>query len=60
MKGFVFSETQGLELSDNGFDIMPGEVQVVRIGGSSVAKADLGWTYIGAEKTEVAAWRPKL
>ena len=60
VKGFVFSETQGLELSDNGFDIMPGEVQVVRIGGSSVAKADLGWTYIGAEKTEVAAWRPKL
>ena len=60
VKGFVFSEIQGLELSDNGFDIMPGEVHIVRIGGPDVARAGLAWTYVGAERTEGAASRPKL
>ena len=60
VKGFVFSETQGLELSDNGFDVMPGEVHVVRIGGPGVVKTGLKWTYVGAERTDLATSKPKL
>jgi beta-mannosidase len=60
VKGFVFSETQGLELSDNGFDIMPGEVHLISIGSSNVAKTDLGWTYVGSKKVEEVTSRPKL
>jgi beta-mannosidase len=59
VKGFVFSETQGLELSDNGLDIMPGEVHAVSIGGSNVAR-NLDWTYVGAEGIEEVSSRPKL
>ena len=58
-QGFVFSETQGLELSDNGLDIMPGEVHAVSIGGSNVAR-NLDWTYVGAEGIEEVSSRPKL
>jgi beta-mannosidase len=60
VKGFVFAERQGLELSDNGFDIMPRETHVVRIGGLSEASARSDWTYVGAEETEVVASKPKL
>jgi beta-mannosidase len=60
VKGFVFSERQGLELSDNGFDIMPGATHVVRIGGLNETSARLDWTYVGAEGTETVASRPKL
>ncbi|KAM0702473.1 hypothetical protein Q7P35_009901 [Cladosporium inversicolor] len=60
VKGFVFSETQGLELSDNGFDIMPGEEHIVSIGGPSTVKTALEWTYVGAERVEEVTSRPKL
>lgn len=60
VKGFVFSETQGLELSDNGFDIMPGDVHVVSLGGPGAVKTALGWTYVGAEKIDEVPSRPKL
>lgn len=60
VKGFVFSEREGLELSDNGFDIVPGETLVVRIGGLSAAGEVLSWTYVGAGGAEVALSRPKL
>jgi beta-mannosidase len=60
VKGFVFSERQGVELSDNGFDIMPGEIHVVRTGGLGETSARLDWTYVGAEETEVIVSKPKL
>jgi beta-mannosidase len=60
VKGFVFAERQGLELSDNGIDIMPGETHVVRIGGLSEASERLDWTYVGAEGTEDTVMKPKL
>lgn len=50
VKGFVFEEREGLVLSDNGFDIVPGEEQVVTVAQGSVDK-DLIWTYIGANKS---------
>jgi beta-mannosidase len=47
VKGFVFEEVEGLKLSDNGFDIVPGEKQTVKVEGA--LKADqLLWTCIGA------------
>jgi beta-mannosidase len=46
VKGFVFSERQGVKLSDNGFDLIPGEepklVQVKGISGQ-----ELPWTFVG-------------
>ncbi|OTA03211.1 GH2 beta-mannosidase [Trichoderma parareesei] len=48
VKGFVFEEVQGLELSDNGFDVVPGEKQLVKIGGALKA-GELLWTCIGAD-----------
>ncbi|TRX97393.1 hypothetical protein FHL15_001671 [Xylaria flabelliformis] len=32
-KGFVFEETRGVKLSDNGFDIIPGQEKVVEVSG---------------------------
>lgn len=44
VKGFVFAEKKGVKLSDNGFDIVPGEVMEVRVQG---CRADeLEWKYI--------------
>jgi beta-mannosidase len=44
VKGFVFAEKQGVKLSDNGFDLVPGEKKVVRVDG---CKADeLKWKYV--------------
>lgn len=45
--GFVLDEVEGLTLSDNGFDIMPGEEHVIEVDGYPAA--GLGWTYLGAE-----------
>ncbi|KAJ1337305.1 beta-mannosidase [Microdochium nivale] len=47
--GFVLDEVEGLALSDNGFDVMPGEEHVVKISGGNSAAAGLGWTHVGAE-----------
>ncbi|KAK3303117.1 glycoside hydrolase family 2 protein [Chaetomium strumarium] len=45
VKGFVFSERQGTKLSDNGFDLVPGdEPKRVQVEG---AIADLAWTFVG-------------
>ncbi|KAI1352810.1 family 2 glycosyl hydrolase [Xylaria sp. FL0043] len=45
-KGFVFEETRGVELSDNGFDMVPGEPKIVKVKGKSIQS--LRYTYIGA------------
>ena len=34
VKGFVFEETEGMKLSDNGFDVVPGEKQRLKWKGS--------------------------
>ncbi|CAH0014311.1 unnamed protein product [Clonostachys rhizophaga] len=47
VKGFVFEETEGLKLSNNGFDLMPGETETVEVSGKIAAK-ELKYTYIGA------------
>lgn len=46
VKGFVFEEYPGLKLSDNGFDVMPGDDVVVKVEGGT---GQLKYTYIGAE-----------
>ncbi|KAI0007242.1 glycoside hydrolase family 2 protein [Xylariaceae sp. FL0662B] len=46
VKGFVFEETRSVKLSDNGFDLVPGETKVVDVAGSNVGA--LRFTYIGA------------
>lgn len=53
VKGFVFSERQGIQLSDNGFDILPGEEHIVRVSGMRAGEPELRWTYIGAPKVVV-------
>ncbi|KAK5990024.1 Beta-mannosidase B [Cladobotryum mycophilum] len=47
VKGFVFEEIEGLKLSDNGFDIVPGEKHTVNVEGS-LRVDELLWTYVGA------------
>ncbi|KAK2793936.1 hypothetical protein FQN52_000268 [Onygenales sp. PD_12] len=46
VKGFVFEEKRGMKLSDNGFDLVPGEEREVRVTGAKVE--ELRWTYIGS------------
>jgi beta-mannosidase len=47
VKGLVFEEMPGLELSNNGIDVIPGEKQVVKVQGSPRAD-QLRYTYVGA------------
>lgn len=47
VKAFVFEEVEGLQLTDNGFDVMPGEKHVVKATGR-LSAGDLRWTFIGA------------
>ncbi|KAI1370328.1 glycoside hydrolase family 2 protein [Hypoxylon crocopeplum] len=73
VKGFVFEETRETKLSDNGFDLVPGEEKVVDV--TDVALDSLRYTYIGAPegslktglttpaeslRTSVASLLPKL
>lgn len=51
-KGFVFEETRGVHLSDNGFDIVPGQENVVEVKGTSIQS--LRYTYIGAPEGSMA------
>ncbi|EMD88715.1 glycoside hydrolase family 2 protein [Bipolaris maydis C5] len=44
VKGFVFNERKGVRLSDNGFDVIPGETHEVQVDG--VAANELEWSYI--------------
>ncbi|XXG97371.1 hypothetical protein Hte_003670 [Hypoxylon texense] len=46
VKGLVFEETRSTKLSDNGFDLVPGEEKVVDVTG--VSSDSLCYTYIGA------------
>ncbi|PSN75124.1 glycoside hydrolase [Corynespora cassiicola Philippines] len=45
VKGFVFSEKQGISLSDNGFDLLPGETRQISVQGGPADA--LTWNYIG-------------
>ncbi|KAM3433904.1 hypothetical protein NHJ13734_006244 [Beauveria thailandica] len=47
VKAFVFEEVEGLALSDNGFDLLPGEKQVVKVAGP-LKPSQLRWTHIEA------------
>lgn len=58
VKGFVFEEYTGLKLSDNGFDVVPGESRVVTISGA--VEPDLRWTYVGADEKAGELYRAKL
>ncbi|KAI1820123.1 glycoside hydrolase family 2 protein [Xylaria intraflava] len=51
-KGFVFQETRDVTLSDNAFDIMPGQEKVVAVTGTRVQS--LKYTYIGASEGSIA------
>ncbi|KAK6221765.1 glycosyl hydrolase family 2 [Colletotrichum tabaci] len=51
VKGFVIQEERGMKLSDNGFDVVPGEERVVRVEGIDVEK--LRWTYLGAPEASL-------
>jgi beta-mannosidase len=51
VKGLVFEEREGLTLSDNGFDIVPGEERVVHVVWGSAGRGSLEWTYLGFERT---------
>ncbi|XP_014558024.1 carbohydrate-binding module family 35 protein [Bipolaris victoriae FI3] len=44
VKGFVFSEKEGVRLSDNGFDVIPGETHEVQVDG--IAANELEWSYV--------------
>ncbi|KAI0019453.1 family 2 glycosyl hydrolase [Xylariomycetidae sp. FL0641] len=46
VKGFVFEERRTMRLSDNGFDLVPGEKKTVEFSGTDVR--NLRFTYIGA------------
>ncbi|KAH7230695.1 glycoside hydrolase superfamily [Fusarium solani] len=52
VKGFVLAEREGMKLSDNGFDIMPGENHVIQLSGTVGTVEDLEWTYVGARVGE--------
>lgn len=45
VKGFVFAEKEGVRLTDNGFDIMPGEMRTIKVRGC--AANELKWRYVG-------------
>ncbi|KAJ3466387.1 hypothetical protein MRS44_007045 [Fusarium solani] len=48
VKSFMLEEWEGLNLSDNGVDLIPGEKHVITISGDSAKTEDLRWTYVGA------------
>jgi beta-mannosidase len=45
VKSFVFAEKEGMKLSDNGFDLVPGKKTEVHVQG--VAADALQWRYVG-------------
>jgi beta-mannosidase len=46
VKGFVLSEKQGIALSHNGFDLVPGEDREVSVISEGEMVEGLGWTYV--------------
>ncbi|KAI5462797.1 glycoside hydrolase superfamily [Mariannaea sp. PMI_226] len=59
VKGFVFEEKEGLKLSDNGFDIVPGRAHIITVSGNAALAEGLNWTYIGAGPFETG-YKPRL
>ena len=59
VKGFVFEEREGLKLSDNGFDLIPGEKKIIILSGKRAATTELPWTYVGAKPLQLGR-NPKL
>ena len=53
VKGFVFEETEGMKLTDNGFDVLPGEKQTVKVEGKLTADR-LKFTYVGASEPSMS------
>ncbi|RYP09821.1 hypothetical protein DL764_001075 [Monosporascus ibericus] len=51
VKGFVIEETRATKLSDNGFDIIPGEDRVINVEGGGID--DLKYTYVGSPESSV-------
>lgn len=49
VKGFLFSERQGVTVSDNGFDVIPGEPVRVQFTGLEAGEM-LPWTFVGREE----------
>lgn len=46
VKGFVFDEVEGMKLSDNGFDVVPGLDRIVSVK-APASVSHLGYRYIG-------------
>jgi beta-mannosidase len=55
VNGFVFEEHEGLTLSDNGFDLVPGEEQGVTVGRGLGNNQPLRWTYLGDNRQRSTA-----
>jgi beta-mannosidase len=51
VKGLVFEETRGMKLSENNFDLIPGEEIVMDFKGVSLP--DLRYTYVGASEASM-------
>lgn len=50
VKGFVFAERRGMKLSDNGFDLVPGEeprLVHVEFSDENLKADELDWTFVG-------------
>lgn len=52
VKSFVFEEMEGLKLSDNGFDVVPGEDVTVKVEGC-LTPDKLKYTFIGAPEASL-------
>lgn len=50
VKCLVFEEREGCHLSDSGIDLVPQDVQVIRVQGLKDGEKALGWTYLGASE----------
>lgn len=49
-KGLVFDEVDGVILSDNAIDIVPGDTQIISVTGASSANASPSYQYLGQEE----------
>lgn len=51
IKGLVFAERVGLNFSDNGFDVVPGENYTIHVEGLQ-ANEQLQWTFLGIDESK--------
>ncbi|EXJ93241.1 beta-mannosidase [Capronia epimyces CBS 606.96] len=49
VKALVFEEADGVKLSDNCLDLVPGDDQVIKVEGKNL-QGKLSWTYLGYEE----------